>query len=157
MYYGKSHIRTIFLNWDIYQNLLKWKSSSRRKPLLLQGARQTGKTYILEEFGRLEYDNLFSFNFEKDPDLDQFFHRDMNPERIIGELSIYVNQKIKPGTDLIFFDEIQVSNQALNSLKYFAEQDDPFHVAAGLLPKNTTSLLLAISVRWLPQSRVPYV
>lgn len=96
----------------------------------MQGARQTGKTYILEEFGRFEYDNIFSFNFEKDRDLDQFFYRDMNPERIIGELSIYVNQKIKPGTDLVFFDEIQVSNRALNSLKYFAEQDAPFHVVA---------------------------
>ena len=107
---------------DIYENLLEWKSSPRRKPLLLQGARQTGKTFILKQFGRNEYEKIIYCNFEENPDLDQFFHRDLNPKRIVSDLSIYMNQTIRPGVDLLIFDEIQVSNRALNSLKYFEEQ-----------------------------------
>jgi predicted AAA+ superfamily ATPase len=115
---------------DIYEKLLAWKSSSRRKPLLLQGARQTGKTFILKEFGRNEYENVAYCNFEEDPDLDQFFQRGLNPDRILKELSIYMNLDIQPGADLVIFDEIQVSNHALNSLKYFAEQKNDVHIAA---------------------------
>ena len=115
---------------DIYEKLLAWKSSPRRKPLLLQGARQTGKTFILREFGRNEYENVAYCNFEEDPGLDQFFQRDLNPERILKELSIYMNLDIQPGAYLVIFDEIQVSNRALNSLKYFAEQKNDIHIAA---------------------------
>jgi len=115
---------------DIYEKLLAWKSSLRRKPLLLQGARQTGKTFILKEFGRNEYKNVAYCNFEEDPGLSQFFQRDLNPERILKELSIYMNLDIQPGEALIIFDEIQVSNHALNSLKYFAEQKNDVHIAA---------------------------
>lgn len=115
---------------DIYKKLLEWKSSTKRKPLLLQGARQTGKTFILKQFGGNEYDKIIYCNFEENPDLDQFFHRDLNPKRILADLSIYMNQSIKPGVDLLVFDEIQVSNRALNSLKYFEEQENSFHIAA---------------------------
>jgi predicted AAA+ superfamily ATPase len=115
---------------DIYAKLLEWKSSSRRKPLLLQGARQTGKTYILKEFGRNEYENTVYCNFEEDTDLDGFFQRSLNPERILSELSIYMSSEIRPERDLVIFDEIQVSNRALNSLKYFAEQKNDVHIAA---------------------------
>ena len=115
---------------DIYAKLLAWKSSSGRKPLLLQGARQTGKTFILKEFGRNEYGKVVYCNFEEDPGLGQFFQRDLNPERILSELSIYMNLEIHPEADLIIFDEIQVSNRALNSLKYFAEQKNDVHIAA---------------------------
>ena len=115
---------------DIYENLLTWKSSPKRKPLLLQGARQTGKTFILKEFGRIEYKNVIYCNFEEDPGLDRFFRRDLNPERILSELSIYTNIKIQPGNDLVIFDEIQVSNHALNALKYFAENKSDIHIAA---------------------------
>ena len=115
---------------DIYEELSLWKSSSRRKPLLLQGARQTGKTYILKEFGTNEYGNTIYCNFEEDPGLDQLFQRDLNPDRILMELSIYKNQDIHKETDLVVFDEIQVSNRALNSLKYFAEQEKELHIAA---------------------------
>jgi predicted AAA+ superfamily ATPase len=115
---------------DIYAKLLTWKSSSRRKPLLLQGARQTGKTFILKEFGRNEYVNSVYCNFEEDPGLEQFFQRDLNPERILAELSIYMNLDIRPQDDLIIFDEIQISNRALNALKYFAEQKTDVHMAA---------------------------
>ena len=115
---------------DIYQKLLDWKSNSRRKPLLLQGARQTGKTFILKAFGRNEYENIMYCNFEEDPGLDQFFKRDLDPDRIIKELSIYYDVEIKPGADLIVFDEIQVSNRALNALKYFEEKRKDIHIAA---------------------------
>lgn len=119
---------------DIYEKLLTWKSSRRRKPLLLQGARQTGKTFILKEFGRNEYESVVYCNFEEDPGLDQFFHRDLNPKRILADISIYADRTIKPRTDLVIFDEIQGSNLALNSLKYFEEHEDDFHiVAAGSL------------------------
>ncbi len=115
---------------DIYKELLAWKLSSRRKPLLLQGARQTGKTFILKEFGRHEYENVLYCNFEENPGLGEFFRRDLDPERILSELSLYMNLEIRSGVDLVIFDEIQVSNQALNSLKYFAEKKNDVHVAA---------------------------
>ena len=115
---------------DIYEKLVTWKSSSRRKPLLLQGARQTGKTFILKEFGQNEYQGVVYCNFEEDPGLDRLFQRDLNPERILAELSIYMNLEINPVSDLVIFDEIQVSNGALNSLKYFAEQRRDVHMAA---------------------------
>ena len=115
---------------DIYEKLVTWKSSSRRKPLLLQGARQTGKTFILKEFGQNEYQGVVYCNFEEDPGLDQLFQRDLNSERILAELSIYMNLEINPRSDLVIFDEIQVSNGALNSLKYFAEQRRDVHIAA---------------------------
>lgn len=101
---------------------------------MLQGARQTGKTFILQAFGRNEYENMVYCNFEEDPGLDPFFYRDLDPERIIKELSIYYDVEIRPGADLIVFDEIQVSNRALNALKYFAEKRNDIHiVAAGSL------------------------
>jgi len=78
---------------NIYAKLLAWKSSPWRKPLLLQGARQTGKTFILKEFGHNEYRNIIYCNFEESPGLRQFFQRDLKPERILAELSIYMNQE----------------------------------------------------------------
>jgi predicted AAA+ superfamily ATPase len=74
---------------DIYQKLLEWKDSERRKPLLLKGARQTGKTYILKEFGNNEYENVFYFNFEEESHLKDFFRRDLKPHRIIQQFSTY--------------------------------------------------------------------
>lgn len=115
---------------DIYPKLLDWKSSPRRKPLLLQGARQTGKTFILKAFGRNEYENVMYCNFEEDPSLNQFFERDLDPERIVKELSIYFDIEIKPGAGLVIFDEVQVSNRALNALKYFEEKRKDIHIAA---------------------------
>jgi predicted AAA+ superfamily ATPase len=115
---------------DIYAKLLEWKLSSRRKPVLLQGARQTGKTHILKEFGLKEYDNTIYCNFEENTELDGFFENNLNPDRILADLSVYKNLEIRPGRDLVIFDEIQVSNRALNSLKYFAEQRNDVHIAA---------------------------
>jgi predicted AAA+ superfamily ATPase len=115
---------------DIYPELLQWKSSSRRKPLLLQGARQTGKTFILKEFGRNEYRNTIYCNFEENTGLDRLFQDDLKPDRILADLAIYMNMEIRPESDLVLFDEIQISNRALNSLKYFAEQRAEVHVVA---------------------------
>ncbi len=118
----------------LYSELLVWKEASRRKPLVLRGARQTGKTFLLKEFGKREYQRTAYFDFEQDPGLDSFFQRDLDPGRILKELSIYRGVKLRPETDLIIFDEIQASNSALNSLKYFREQAAGYHlVAAGSL------------------------
>lgn len=118
----------------LYSKLLDWKDSTRRKPLLLRGARQTGKTYLLSAFGQNEYEGLIYVNFEQDKSLAHFFTENIDPEELIRNLSIYTGQNILPEKHLIFFDEIQVSNRALNSLKYFFEQAPEYHiVAAGSL------------------------
>ena len=114
----------------VYANLLKWKSSPRRKPLLMRGARQTGKTYILREFGRKEYKRIAYFNFEEVPGLNDFFSRGLEPRKIIENLSLYVGWKIEPEEDLLVLDEVQESNSALNALKYFHEKANEYHVAA---------------------------
>jgi hypothetical protein len=115
---------------QLYKNLLKWKTSARRKPLLLRGARQTGKTYLLQEFGRLEYDSCISINFEKDPSAAEFFSDRLDAHELVRNLSIYIGRNIRPERDLIVFDEIQASNRALSSLKYFQEQAPEYHIAA---------------------------
>ncbi|MFH0922116.1 MAG: ATP-binding protein [Fibrobacterota bacterium] len=125
---------------DIYSALSAWKATRNGKPLILQGARQTGKTYILKEFGRKEYQNLIFCNFEKEPELCEFFRGNLNPKRLIELLSLYKKHSIQPGKDLLFFDEIQVSNEALTSLKYFNEEAPEYPiVAAGSLLGRTLS------------------
>jgi len=119
---------------DIYYNLLEWKKSSRRKPLILQGARQVGKTYILKEFGKNEYSDIAYFNFEEDTTLNDFFKGKLSPKEIIRKLSIYLEKDILPEKNLIIFDEIQNSPATLTSLKYFCEDANQYHiVAAGSL------------------------
>ena len=115
---------------DIEIQLEMWKKSVRRKPLILQGARQVGKTYSILEFGKRSYSHVAYFNFEEDENLSSLFAGDINPERIISTLSLSSGIKIERGKTLIFFDEIQESNRALMSLKYFAEKAEDYHVAA---------------------------
>ncbi len=115
---------------DIYSHLVAWKNSSRRKPLILRGARQTGKTYILQEFGQKEFDEVFYFNFEESSQLDSLFSQSLDPAKIISNLSLLSKEKILPGHHLLIFDEIQVSNNALNSLKYFQEKAPEYIIAA---------------------------
>ncbi len=105
-----------------YQQLVSWKTSIRRKPLLLQGARQVGKSYLLESFGQKEFKNHHVFNFELDPRLARIFSQDLVPERILIELSLHIGKKIDPKSDLIIFDEIQECPRAITSLKYFCEK-----------------------------------
>lgn len=115
---------------DIYAHLITWKNSSRRKPLILRGARQTGKTYILQKFGQQEFDDFFYFNFEESSRLDSLFSQSLDPEKIISNLSLLSKKKILPGRHLLIFDEIQVSNNALNSLKYFQEKAPEYSIAS---------------------------
>jgi len=115
---------------DAHSQLVTWKRSPTRKPLLMRGARQTGKTYLLKAFGSQEYAFTHYFNFEKTPDLRGFFTKDLDPHRIVRELSIFSGRKIEPHNSLIVFDEIQVCNAALNALKYFQEDAGQYHVAA---------------------------
>lgn len=102
--------------------LLRWKREKQRKPLLLKGVRQAGKTYLLREFGGKHFPRFHYFNFEKQPALAKIFEPDLEPDRILNELSLFLNQPIKRNEDLIIFDEIQEVPKALTSLKYFAEE-----------------------------------
>ena len=113
----------------IYQKLLDWKNHKNRKPLLLQGARQVGKTYILKEFGKMEYNNLAYFNFEQTQELASLFQSTLDTEILIESLSAFIGRKIEPETTLIFFDEIQACPRAITSLKYFCEQVPNYHLA----------------------------
>lgn len=115
---------------DLYGELCEWKTAERRKPLILRGARQTGKTHLLRDFGAKEYASVAYFNFEEDPGLKEFFRGRLRAAELIEVLGIYRKEAINPGCDLIFFDEIQACNEALNSLKYFQEQANEFHIAA---------------------------
>lgn len=114
---------------EFYQKLLQWKASSSRKPLVLRGARQVGKTYILTEFAKREYSDYVYLNFDQEPQFTSFFQENLDPARIIKELNLYFNKKIQPGSTLIILDEIQECPQALASLKYFCEQNNEYHVA----------------------------
>ena len=111
------------------KQLVDWKNSFDRKPLILKGARQVGKTYILKEFGENNYENVAYFNFDHDDGLKELFSNTKNPIRIIEQLSIANGKKISPETTLIIFDEIQECPNALNSLKYFCEEANEYHVA----------------------------
>jgi len=114
----------------IVNDLLSWKEKPDRQPLLLQGARQVGKTYILLSFGKKHYKNVAYFSMEESIEIPAIFRRDLNPERIVRELSANSGQTILPGDTLIIFDEIQACEQALTSLKYFAERAPQYHVVA---------------------------
>ena len=107
---------------QIYKDLLKWKNTKHKKPLIFTGTRQVGKTYILKEFGKMEYKNTFHFDFDKErEDLIPIFEQTINPKKIIQNLSILRNKPINIETDLIIFDEVQLSPRTLTSLKYFSE------------------------------------
>ncbi|MBI5274122.1 MAG: ATP-binding protein [Chlamydiales bacterium] len=115
---------------DLYKQLLLWKKDPDRQPLLVQGARQVGKTYLLKEFGFQEYKNCCYINFEEMPACKTFFEPDLNPDRILRDLGIHLEMKIDPATTLIIFDEIQECPHALTSLKYFCEQAPEYSVVA---------------------------
>lgn len=118
----------------VYNRLMQWKKSINRKPLLLQGARQVGKTYLVEEFGKNEYEHFIALNFEEDPGLKTLFEENLKPETILENIGIYFGRKITPENTLLFFDEIQVVPEVLTSLKYFSEKAQEYHIiAAGSL------------------------
>ena len=114
--------------------LLRWKSDEERKPMVLKGTRQVGKTWLMKEFGRSAYKNFVYFNFDEEDELKSVFETNKNPHRIIELLSLIAGEKILPGETLVIFDEVQECPDALNTLKYFREKANEYHViAAGSL------------------------
>ncbi len=113
----------------IIRFLESWKESDYRKPLILQGARQVGKTYALLEFGRMCYENVAYFNFETNPKLSETFEEDISPDYLIPILSHIAGVTIVREKTLIVFDEVQLCERALTSLKYFCENAPEYHVA----------------------------
>ncbi|MBQ1679209.1 MAG: ATP-binding protein [Oscillospiraceae bacterium] len=113
----------------IMNDLLAWKESKRRKPLVLRGARQVGKTWVLEEFGKTFPDGYVRFNFDRNPEYAQFFQSTKDVHRILQNLAMAGGTKITKDT-LIIFDEIQACEEALNSLKYFREDAPEYYVAS---------------------------
>ena len=101
------------------QDLIAWKNKKNRKPLLIYGARQVGKTYLVKEFGEKYFSDIIYVNFETNSIIGSIFNENISPEHIISNLEIVFNKKIDKENTLIFFDEIQKNNRALTSLKYF--------------------------------------
>ncbi len=131
-------------------DLQNWKESKRRKPLVLLGARQVGKTWILEEFGKSFPDGFVKINFDKQPELHQFFQTTKDVRRIIQTLSIAVGKPITKNT-LIIFDEIQECEEALNSLKYFCEDAPEYYIA------SAGSLLGLMLAKGFPVGKVDFL
>jgi hypothetical protein len=128
---------------------MDWKIRSSRKPLLVRGARQVGKSYLVRAFGQDNFRNVVEINFEMRPDLASIFAGSLDPERLVRDIKIATQQEIHPGETLIFFDEIQVVPQALTALRYFYEKMPEVHViAAGSL------LEFAIEEVGIPVGRV---
>jgi uncharacterized protein len=122
------------MNRLAFQELITWKNSKIRKPLIIQGARQVGKTWLMKAFGNREFQNVAYLNFESSNRLKEIFSPDFNIERIIAVIEIEVKQKIDPKNTLLIFDEIQESEKGLTALKYFYEQAPEYHIiAAGSL------------------------
>ena len=118
----------------ILSDLLTWKNKDVRMPLILSGARQVGKTYIVSLFGKENFENMIYLNMEIEQSLSRFLEAEMSPDKILRFIEILKAEKITAGRTLIFFDEIQASERALNSLKYFCEQTPQYHIiAAGSL------------------------
>ena len=124
---------------EIEQDLIRWKDSKNRKPLILSGARQVGKTYALKALGDTSFKNLHYINFEKDKKVSSIFKTDYDTKRIISELELALGKKISVGQDLLVFDEIQQCPEALTSLKYFQEELPELHLA-------TAGSLLGVSL-----------
>ena len=128
----------------LMEKLIDWKDNPDKKPLILQGVRQCGKTYLLKEFGARYYEDVFYCKFDEDKSLADFFEQNLEPRRIIKDMSVFRNKDIKPQTTLIIFDEVQSCGKALTALKYFCEDAPEYHIiAAGSLlgvaiPKGTS-------------------
>jgi len=114
---------------QIIKQLLYWKEKAERKPLILQGSRQTGKTWLLKHFGSEYFENVAYFNFDQQIELKQFFINTRDPVRILNSLTLINRKPIKPRSTLIIFDEIQECSEALNSLKYFYEEAPEYFIA----------------------------
>lgn len=114
----------------LMDKLVEWKGSERRKPLIVNGARQVGKTWILKEFGKLHFESIAYVSLDKDERARWFFEPDLDPRRIVSSLSLHLDMDIDPGRTLVVLDEIQSCPAAITSLKYFCEDAQEYHVAA---------------------------
>lgn len=124
----------LIMNRLLLSELVVWKNSKNRKPLIIQGARQVGKTWLMKEFGKREFEQVVYLNFESSSRLGDLFSVDFNIERIITVIEIETNQKVIPETTLLIFDEIQEVEKGLTALKYFQELAPNYYiVAAGSL------------------------
>ena len=118
----------------LMDKLIEWNENPQKKPLILQGVRQSGKTYLLKEFGALHYNDVFYCKFDEDKSLADFFEPNLDPRRIIKDMSLFRGKDIKPKTTLVIFDEAQSCGKALTALKYFYEEAPEYHIiAAGSL------------------------
>lgn len=136
----------------IFDKLCQWKVSAYRKPLILLGVRQVGKTWILKEFGKQYYDNVAYFNFDENEEYKEFFETTKDVKRILQNLTMASGQKVEAEKTLIVFDEIQDSPNVINSLKYFCENAPEYHIAcAGSL------LGVALSKSSFPVGKVSFL
>ncbi len=110
------------------EQLHKWKQSKRRKPLIIEGARQVGKTWLMKEFGQIAYEDYVYINFDSNSRMADLFASDLDTERLILGLELYAGHKIDPNNTLIIFDEVQEVPRALASLKYFYENSPQYHI-----------------------------
>ena len=135
----------------IDEYLLKWNNDKRRKPLIIRGARQVGKTYSITNFATNNFQNYIKIDFEREPNLRKIFETDLNPKRICKEIELIKNIKIIQGKTLVFFDEIQECDKAIMSLRYFYEEMPSLHIIA------TGSLLdFALSKISFPVGRIQF-
>lgn len=116
------------MNRTAYINLIEWKNSPNRKPLIINGARQVGKTWLLKDFGKREYQNVAYINCDRTDEMKTIFS-DFDTERLIRSFSALSNTMIEPGNTLIILDEIQVAPLGLTALKYFCEEAPAYHIA----------------------------
>ena len=115
----------------VMKDLIKWKNKKKRKPLMILGVRQCGKTYIVKQFGKEQFENVAYFNFEENEALNSIFDFNLDVNRIMNELgTVASKEKIIPGKTLLVFDEIQAAPKAITSLKYFCEDMPELHVVA---------------------------
>ena len=122
------------MNRNAINKLVEWKNSDDRKPLVLKGARQVGKTWLMKEFGKNHYEDTFYFNFDEEDELKSIFETNKDPYRIVELLGLIKDKKILPKKHLIIFDEVQECSAALNCLKYFCEKANEYHIiSAGSL------------------------
>jgi len=138
---------------DIYALLQEWKNDNNRRPLLLRGARQVGKTYIVNKFGQKEFDSFITLNFEKNPEYKDIF-QSLVPEDIIERIALFTGMRVIPGKTLLFFDEVQDCAAAIMALRYFYEEKQALHIiAAGSLLEFT---IKSKDFR-MPVGRVQYI
>ena len=115
---------------DIITTLIEWKDQKNRKPLIIEGARQVGKTWLVKEFGKRCFSDVVYLNFDRDHSLCEIFKSDITPVSILSAISVFFEKKIHPESTLIIFDEVQEEPRALTSLKYFCEDASEYHIIA---------------------------